>query len=84
MPAPHHAVSGCSCPLAIAATVIIIVIIIAVTVAIIVIAIIVTIAIAAAADHQKLHYVPYYLDIVSNPLEIYNLGIISTFSTLRR
>ncbi len=34
--------------------------------------------------HQKLDYVPYYLDIVSNHLEIYDLVIISTFSTLRR
>jgi hypothetical protein len=34
--------------------------------------------------HQKYHYVLYYLDIVSNHLEMYNLGIISTFSTLRR
>jgi hypothetical protein len=34
--------------------------------------------------HQKQHYVRYYLDIVSNCLEMYNLGIISTFSTLRR
>ncbi len=34
--------------------------------------------------HQKWHYVRYYLDIVSNRLEMYDLGIISTFSTLRR
>ncbi len=34
--------------------------------------------------HLKYHNVPYYLDIVSNRLEIYDLGIISAFSTLRR
>jgi hypothetical protein len=38
----------------------------------------------AVMVHQKQHYVPYYLDIVSNHLEIYDFGIISTFSTLRR
>ncbi len=38
----------------------------------------------AVSLHFKEHYVPYYLDIVSNCLEIYDLGIISTFSTLRR
>jgi hypothetical protein len=37
-----------------------------------------------AADHQKGHYVPYYLDIVSNCHEIYDLGIICRFSTLKR
>ncbi len=35
-------------------------------------------------QHQKCHYVHDYLDIVSNCLEMYDLGIISMFSTLRR
>ncbi len=36
------------------------------------------------SPHQKEHYVPYYLNFVLNCLEIYDLGIISMFSTLRR
>ncbi len=33
--------------------------------------------------HQKLHHVPYYIDILLNHLGMFNLGIISTFFTLR-
>ncbi len=33
--------------------------------------------------HQKLHHVPYYIDILLNRLGMFNLGIISTFFTLR-
>jgi hypothetical protein len=32
--------------------------------------------------HQKLHHVPYYIDILLNRLGMFNLGIISTFFTL--
>jgi hypothetical protein len=35
------------------------------------------------AMHQKLHHVPYYIDILPNCLGMLNLGIISTFFTLR-
>ncbi len=41
-------------------------------------------AMVGDGDHQKEHYVHYYLDIVSNRLQIYVLGIFSMFSTLRR
>ena len=34
-------------------------------------------------NHQKLHRVPYYIDILLNCLGIFNSGIISTFFTLR-
>jgi hypothetical protein len=34
------------------------------------------------AIHQKLHHVPYYIDILLNCLGMFNLGIISTFFTL--
>ncbi len=33
--------------------------------------------------HQKSHHVPYYIDILQNCLGMFNLGIISTFFTLR-
>jgi hypothetical protein len=33
--------------------------------------------------HQKSHHVPYYIDILLNCLGMFNLGIISTFFTLR-
>jgi hypothetical protein len=36
-----------------------------------------------AAVHQKLHHVPYYIDILLNCLGMFNLRIISTFFTLR-
>jgi hypothetical protein len=39
---------------------------------------------ATDGNHQKKHYASYYLDIVSNCLEMYDLGITSMFSTLRR
>jgi hypothetical protein len=38
---------------------------------------------AAAGKHQKSHHVPYYIDILINRLGMFNLGIISTFFTLR-
>ncbi len=34
-------------------------------------------------NHQKSHHVPYYIDILLNCLGMFNLGIISTFFTLR-
>ncbi len=34
-------------------------------------------------EHQKLHHVPYYIDILLNCLGMFNLGIISTFFPLR-
>jgi hypothetical protein len=37
-----------------------------------------------STKHQKLHYVLYYLDIVSNYLEIYDLGIIRRFFYLEK
>ncbi len=36
-----------------------------------------------ASRHQKLHHDPYYIDILRNHLGMFNLGIISTFFTLR-
>ncbi len=38
---------------------------------------------AAESFHQKLHHVPYYIDRLLNCVGMFNLGIISTFFTLR-
>ncbi len=35
------------------------------------------------SHHQKSYHVPYYIDILLNCLGMFNLGIISTFFTLR-